>query len=112
MFQLDCVNTFSDNDRKPPFSVILWPLEGQNLANMAKNKSILNTHPISVNAKLELDCMNTFSDNGRKPPFSVILWPLEGKNVANVASQQIISEHSPNKCTHQVWIGLCEYFFR
>ena len=24
------MNTFSDNGQKPPFSVILWPLEGQN----------------------------------------------------------------------------------
>ena len=37
-FELDCVNTFSDNGWKPPFSVILWPLEGQNLANMAQKR--------------------------------------------------------------------------
>ena len=28
-FELDCINTFSDNGRKPPFPVILWPPEGQ-----------------------------------------------------------------------------------
>ena len=53
-----------------------------------------------------------FPDNGRKPPLSVILWPLEGRNLANVTQKWIYSEHSPNKCTHKVWIGLCEYFFR
>ena len=81
-FELDCVNTFSDNGQKPPFSFILWSLEGQ------------------------------ISDNGRKPPYSVILWPLEGQNLANVAQKRISSENSPNKRTQQVWIGLCEYFFR
>ena len=96
------VNTFPDNGLKPPFSVLLWPLEGQNLANIAKNASILNTRPISIHTKFELDCMNAFSNNGRKPPFSVILWPLDGLNLANVAKQQINSEHSPNNCTHQV----------
>ena len=38
MFELDCVNTFSDNGRKPLFSVILWPLEGQTLADMAQKR--------------------------------------------------------------------------
>ena len=37
MFEIDQViiipheGTFSDNGRKPPFLVILWPLEGQNM---------------------------------------------------------------------------------
>ena len=95
-FELNRVNTFPDNSLKPPFSVLLWPLEGQNLANMAKNTSILNTRPISIHTKFELDCVNAFSNNGRKPPFSVILWPLDGLNLANMAKQQINSEHSPN----------------
>ena len=51
---------------------------------------------------MELNFMNTFSDNDDKPSFSVILWPLEGQNLANVATKQTDSEHSPNKCTHQV----------
>ena len=55
---------------------------------------------------------DTFSDDGRKPPFSVILWSQEGRNLANVAKKQINSEHSHNKCTHQVWSGLREYFSR
>ena len=38
MFELDCVNTFSDNSQKPPFSVILWTLEDQNLADMAEKQ--------------------------------------------------------------------------
>ena len=39
MFELDCVNTFSDNSQKPTFSVIFFlPLEGQNLANMAQKR--------------------------------------------------------------------------
>ena len=54
--------------------------------------------------------MNTFSDNGRKPSFSDILWPIEGPNLANMAKKAINSEHSPNKCKHEVWIGLREYF--
>ena len=138
MFEIDLVNiiphyvTFSDDGRKPLFSVILWLLEGQNLANLPQSESILNTHSISVHNKCELDCVNTFSDNGqkppssfilwslegqmsdngRKPPYSVILWPLEGQNLANLAQKRISSENSPNKCTQQVWIGLCEYFFR
>ena len=42
MFERDQViiiphnGTFSDNGRKPTFSVILWPLECQNLANLAQ----------------------------------------------------------------------------
>ena len=35
-FELDYMTTFSDNGRKPPFSVILWSLEGQNLAKVAE----------------------------------------------------------------------------
>ena len=53
---------------------------------------------------------DTFSDNGRKPPFLVILWSQGGRNLANVAKKQINYEHSHNKYTPQVWIGLCEYF--
>ena len=71
----------------------------------------------SVNTISEIDRViiipynSTFSDNGRKPPFSIILWPSESQNLANVAQKQINSEQSPNKCTHQVSIGLREYFF-
>ena len=61
---------------------------------------------------LNLDCMNIFLDNGQKPPYSVILWTLEGQSLANVAQKWINSEHSLNECTHQVWFGLHEYFFR
>ena len=68
-FELDWVNTFSDNGQKPIFLDTFWPPEGQNLANLAQSESILNTHPISVHTMFELDCMNTFSDDGRKPPF-------------------------------------------
>ena len=70
------------------------------------------THLISVHTKFELDCMNTFPDNSQKPQFSAILWPLEGHNLANMAKKQINSEHSPNKCTQQVWTGLRKYFLR
>ena len=63
---------------------------------------------MGVHPQFELDCMNTFSRNRRKP-FSVILWPQEGENVAK---KRINSEHLSNKCTHQVWIGVSEYFFR
>ena len=77
-----------------------------------KRESVVNTHPISVHTEFEFDCMKPFSDNGQKPPFSLILWPLEGQNLANVAQQQINSEHTLDKCAHQVWIGLCEYFFK
>ena len=38
MFELDCMNTFSDDGQKPPFSAILRPLEGQNLAKMAPKR--------------------------------------------------------------------------
>ena len=44
MFEIDRViiiphnGTFPDNGQKLPFSVILWPLEGQNLANMAQKR--------------------------------------------------------------------------
>ena len=85
-FEFDCMNTFSDNGRKPSFSVILGPLEGQNLANMAQKRITVtsepwvpNIHPISVHTKFELDCVNTFSDNGQKPQiFSYVVatrWP-------------------------------------
>ena len=66
-FESDCVNTFSDICRTPPFSVIFWPPEGQHWPTWAKSESNLNTHPISVHTKYELDCVNTFSDNDRKP---------------------------------------------
>ena len=36
-------DTFSDDGRKPPFSVILWSQEGRNLANVAK-KQINSEH--------------------------------------------------------------------
>ena len=111
MFELDCMNTFSDNGLKPPFSVILWPIEGQNLANVAKNHIKSEHSPDKYTHQFEVDCMTTLSDNGRQPPFSVVLWPLDCQNLA-VAKKHINSEHSPNKCTHQVWIGLHEYFFR
>ena len=42
-FELDCMKTFSDNGRKPLFSVILWPLEAQQLAKIAK-KRIISEH--------------------------------------------------------------------
>ena len=71
---------------------MLWPLEGQNLANEAQKR--INSEP----TKFELDFMNTFSDNGQKPPFSVILWLQVGQNLANVAQQN--SEHSPQKCIY------------
>ena len=104
---------FLDNGRKPPFSVILWPLESTKIwQTRPKNEWILNIHLISVHTKFELDCMNAFSDNGRKAPFSVILWPLEDQNLTNVAQKQMNSEHSPNKCTHEIFTGLREYFLR
>ena len=58
------MNTFSDNGRKPPFPVILSPLEGQNLANVAQ-KQIISEHSSNIKCvytKFELDCLNTFSD--------------------------------------------------
>ena len=121
MFEIDWViiilhdGTFSDIGQKPPFSVILWSLEGQNLTNMAPKKINSDQSPnkcSSVHTKFELDCKNAFSDNGKKTPFPVISWPIEGQNMAKVVKKQINSEHSPSKCTHQVWIGLHEYFFR
>ena len=81
---------------------------GPQFGQRGPNESILNTHPIKVDSKFELDCVNTLSDNGRKQPFSVILWPLEDRNLANVAPKRINFEHLPNKCTHQVYIGLHE----
>ena len=42
MFEINLViviphnGTCSDNGRKPELSVILWPIEGQNLANVAQ----------------------------------------------------------------------------
>ena len=58
-----------------------------------------------------ISCYGTISDNDRKPPFSVFLWQLQGQNGANMVQKRINSEHSSNKCTHQVWIGLREYVF-
>ena len=106
-FELDCVNTVSDNGRKPPFSPNFQSFlanRGPKLGQRGhKSELVLNTYPIGVYTKFELDCMNDFSDNRQKPPFSVIsFWPLEGQNLANVAQNLFNSEHSPNKCTHQV----------
>ena len=36
---------------------------------------------------------------------------LRATNLANVAQKRIISEHSTNKCTPQVWMKSCEYLF-
>ena len=49
MFEIDLViiiphnGTFSGNGWKPPFSVILWPPEGQNFVNVAQ-KRIISEH--------------------------------------------------------------------
>ena len=90
-------NNFSDNGQKAAFS------EGQDLANVAQ-KWVNSEH--STNK-----CTHQ-----RKWPFSSkfinFFWPLEGQNSANMAKKLFNSEHSPNKCTHQVWIRLCEYFFK
>ena len=70
---------------------------------------------INVNTTFEIERViiiphnGTFSDYGQKPSFSVILCLLESQNLVQ---KQTNSEHSTNKCTHQVWIGLCKYFFR
>ena len=118
-FELDYINAFSDKGQNPRFSVILLPLEGLKLANVVQNRinseNLPNkgTHsPKSVYTKSELDCMKTFSDNGWKPKFSVIVLPLEGQKLANMAQKQITTGHSTNKCTPQIWIGLCEHFSR
>ena len=44
-FELDCIHTFSNNGRKPPFLVILRPIEGQNLANVLKKQLIPGNSP-------------------------------------------------------------------
>ena len=59
-FDMDCMHNISDNGRKPHFSVILWQLQGQNLANVDKGESFLNINPKSADTKFELHCMNTF----------------------------------------------------
>ena len=57
MFEIDRViiiphnGTFSDDGRKPPFSVILWPLEGQNLANVAQKRIKSEYSPIKCTQK-------------------------------------------------------------
>ena len=91
MFELDCVNTFSDISRKQQFSVILatrgptWPKSG----------SILNTLLISVHHKFELDCMNTFWDNGPKPTF----WPIVSNFLAK--REPKLGLHGPK--ANQFW---------
>ena len=93
MFEIDLViiiphnDTFSAYGGKPLFSVILWPLEGQNLVNVAKKQTISEHSPKKYSTKFELDSLNNFSDNDRKRPFSDILWPLEGQHFANVAKK-------------------------
>ena len=100
------------------FQIMVWNHHFQSFygqqskSGQLGRKSILNTHQINVHTKFELDCVNTFWDNVGEPSFSVILWAIESQNLANVAKKQIISEHLPNKCTHQVRIKLHEYFFR
>ena len=61
---IDYVNTSPDNGRKPPFSVIYWPLEGQNWANIDQ-KQINSEH--STNQCIEIDWVIIFPDNGQKP---------------------------------------------
>ena len=79
-------------------------------------ESFVNAPITSVNIMFEIDWViiishnGPFSDDGQNSPFVVVLWSLVGQNVANEAQKWINCEHLPNKCTHQVWIGLHENF--
>ena len=84
------------------FLATRWPKSVQH----GQNANQFWTHPISAHTTFELDCVDILSETGWKPPFSVILWPLGGQNLSNIAKKQPNSEHSFNKCTRQVWIGL------
>ena len=77
-FELDCVNTFLDNGRKPPFPVICGHLRAKIWPTWPRSKSILNSHLIREHTKFELDRVNTFSVHGRKPPF----WPTLSRYLA------------------------------
>ena len=69
---------------------------------LAKIKSVLNTHPISLYAKFEEKYLITFANNGRKPPIPGKFWPPEGQNWPDVGQNRISSGDSPNKSVHQV----------
>ena len=113
---MDWVISFPDNDRKPPFSVIFWPLVGLNLSKVVQKQiyshKYMNTYTESVYNKFKMDGLNVFH-NGQKPSETTTFshfWPLEGRNWANVAPKQISSEHSLNKYIHEVWNELSSYF--
>ena len=70
-FELDCVNTFSDNGWKPPF----WHIFNHFLSTRGpikigptspKSESVLNTDPTNAYTKFEMNWAITFPDNGRK----------------------------------------------
>ena len=71
-FELNCVNTFSDNGRKPAlthFQSLFGHQRAKIRATWPKSKPIPDTHPTSVHYQFELVCVNRIWDNGRKPTF-------------------------------------------
>ena len=74
-------------------------------------KSFLKTHQISVHTKNQLSWVDSLAGGGWKQPFSPkfinFFINTQGENWAKVAQKRISCEHS-----HQIWIVLCEYFFR
>ena len=81
-------------------------------AKLGLSGLFVKTPLTSVNPMFEIDWViiiphnGTFSDIGQKPPYHHF------HNLTKVVQKKIISEHSPNKCTHQVWIGLRGHFSR
>ena len=88
-FKFNCVNTFPDNGRKPPFSAILWSKEGQNLANVTKKQIDYEQSPNMCTHQVWIGLREYISlDNGQNLPFSVILWPPKGHNLANMTQNE------------------------
>ena len=68
---------FSDNGRNSPFSAILWPPQGQNLANLAKKQINFERWPFSVHTKFDL---HKYVFRSEATILTHFKWPLDGRN--------------------------------
>ena len=96
-------NTFSNNGQKPPFSVILWPPEGRNLANVAK-KLINSEHsPNKCTPNLNWigEYIQIMVGKHHFDPLYVIFWPLEGQSGPMLPKSESFLNTHPTSVHHK-----------
>ena len=103
--ELDCKNTFSDDGRKPPFSVILRPLESQNLVNVAQKWINYERSPNKCTDQVWIGLHEYF-----------VRWWSQTTIVSHFVATRVpkFGQCGPANqfCTPQISIGLGEYFLR